>query len=250
MAVPLTRVQCHLRDQIGQAAVNAIVRIRLTVTEVDPDHGVIVPETISLQTDATGFFETDLWPNARGERESQYRVWVLPDQTCRSPIWDVVITVPLAGPVQLRDLIDTPPEPITRFLQSIETDSSLSGGGLTSDPLLATYAFTVTAGEDLGGHRAVRIADGLAHYADNQNVSTIGEVAGITRHAAVQGAEVLVQFAGPVLEPSWSWSSGPVYLGTNGLLVQSRPATGAVLHIAQAVTPTRILIDKRASIKV
>jgi hypothetical protein len=44
-------------------------------------------------------------------------------------------------------------------------------------------------------------------------------------------------------EPSWDWTPGlPLYVGPDGILVQSPPASGFIREIGLAVSPTSIVI--------
>lgn len=101
-------------------------------------------------------------------------------------------------------------------------------------------ALPLVAGETLSGHRAVYTgADGLAHYASANDPASARAVLGITKNAAAEGGQVSVVIAGPVSEPSWSWTPGlPIFLGANGALTQAVPASGVVVELGSAVTPT------------
>lgn len=247
MTLPTTKVKCNLFDQIGDPAINALVHLRLTGTDIDSAHGIVLPETIKVQADANGYFEVDVWPNERGQRNTQYKVWALEGEGCASPIWDVLATVPETSPANLRDLIDTPPPSNELFLKSVTTDDTLKGDGTPSSPLGAHYALTLEAGEALGGHRIVIAENGAAFYADN--TTKPGQVVGMTRHAASAGEDILIQFAGDVVEPSWSWSPGPIYLGIDGLMTQTRPLAGSVIRVATALTSNRAVIERHSSIE-
>jgi len=106
----------------------------------------------------------------------------------------------------------------------------------------------VTAGEALGGHRAVVVANNEAFYADPSSPSQAGQYVGITSNAAQLGDPVQVNFTGEMTESSWSWAPGSIYVGANGTLTQTRPTTGWVLNIATALEPTRVLINKTVAI--
>ena len=112
-----------------------------------------------------------------------------------------------------------------------------------TDPPGATQAITLVAGEALGGHRAVYVAgDGSARHASASLPATAAALAGITTGAATVGEAVAVQTAGRIVEPSWAWTPGPVYLGASGLLTQTPPAMGAVKEIGVALAATELLI--------
>lgn len=86
-------------------------------------------------------------------------------------------------------------------------------------------ALSVTAGQDIGGHRLVLLnAQGDAIYADARQLSHAEVVVGLTVFAAVQGQSIDIVRAGIVEEPSWSWvADQPVYLGLDGVPTQTLP---------------------------
>lgn len=99
------------------------------------------------------------------------------------------------------------------------------------------------SGENLGGNRVVRVSDGLYYYADSSDVTHEGSVIGITIASSVMGESVDVQTLGEMVEPSWSFTDGPVYLGTSGTLTQTPPSGGFSLQIGVATSATSILIN-------
>lgn len=101
------------------------------------------------------------------------------------------------------------------------------------------------AGVVLSGNRCVCVNDaGLLIYADSGTLAHAHRVLGITTGAISSGATGSVQVFGEMTEAGWSWSIGsPVYLGINGALTQTAPATGFALAIGFAVTATKIYID-------
>lgn len=107
----------------------------------------------------------------------------------------------------------------------------------------AASAIALVAGEALGGHRAVYVAsDGSARHASASLPAQAVALAGITTGAAALGETASVQTAGRIVEPSWTWTPGPVYLGESGLLTQTPPTTGAVKEIGVALAATELLI--------
>ncbi len=102
-----------------------------------------------------------------------------------------------------------------------------------------------TAGEDLGGHRAVVFnASGQAVYADQTETDHAGRIAGVTTGAATSGSAVTIQRTGEMTEPGWSWNpESPLYLGTDGMLTETPPTSGVLQSIGHAVTATKILLD-------
>ena len=103
------------------------------------------------------------------------------------------------------------------------------------------HRMTMTAGENLSGHRAVVTVDGQAFYADNQTIAHAGQLAGLTLGAALAGDSVTVQALGLITEPGWNWTPGAIWLGASGVLTQSLPATGMQWRLGTALTATTVL---------
>lgn len=103
-----------------------------------------------------------------------------------------------------------------------------------------------TAATALGGHRLVRInASNEAGYATNTALDHCWQVVGMTAGAAASGAPVVVNLAGEVEEPSWSWTPGlPIFLGVDGQPTQVYPQSPALfaLVVAVAVTATKVVM--------
>lgn len=107
-------------------------------------------------------------------------------------------------------------------------------------------ALSVTAGQDIGGHRLVLLnAQGDAIYADARQLSHAEVVVGLTVFAAVQGHSIDIVRVGIVEEPSWSWvADQPVYLGLDGVPTQTLPP-GALfgLVVGFPIAPTRLFMS-------
>lgn len=100
------------------------------------------------------------------------------------------------------------------------------------------------AAATVGGHRAVRTqSDGRVLYANQTDTSKGFSVLGITLNSAIENGAVQVQRDGPITFSGWSWAPDlPVFLGLNGELTQTPPATGVLIVIGNAATPTSITI--------
>jgi len=101
----------------------------------------------------------------------------------------------------------------------------------------------LVAARALGGHRAVvAVGDDRVDYASADQPDHAGRVLGITAGAVDAAEAVRVVIAGPMVEPSWNWVSGPVFVGLDGLLTQAPPASGFVQVVGAALAPTRLLV--------
>jgi hypothetical protein len=120
------------------------------------------------------------------------------------------------------------------------------GGGQAQNIVVAGTAATA-----LSGHRAVtRLEDGTFGYASNDNIDHLGLPLWVTTGASSMGAAVQAVALGEIIEPSWSWSLGPVFLGANGLLTQSVPTAPAqfLAQVGFATGATRMFVDRQPSI--
>jgi hypothetical protein len=102
---------------------------------------------------------------------------------------------------------------------------------------------TRVAGESVGGHKAARVdAQGLAWLADNRRDS---DVVGIFTGAAALDAAATIQTAGEMVEPTWNWAAGPVWLGTDGQLTQAPPVAANLVQMGIAAGSTSLIVEPR-----
>lgn len=111
-------------------------------------------------------------------------------------------------------------------------------------------ALQYPAGVALSGHRMVVLdAAEQAIYADKDTPAHAGKVLGMTTGAAALGDIATIQTGGEMTEPSWAWTlDTPVWLGSNGLLTQTAPASGFSLIIGFPITATKMFVDLREPI--
>ena len=109
-------------------------------------------------------------------------------------------------------------------------------------PDLGDAVTTATASINLSALRAVILDNaGQFAYADSGTPSHAYRVAGILPYAVPQDAEGVAYRLGEISDAVWSWTRGsPIFLGTNGQLTQTPPATGILLVLAQPISPTVI----------
>lgn len=106
-----------------------------------------------------------------------------------------------------------------------------------------------TAGTTLSALRAVYELDGQVHYLDYRDAEHIDLLLGITLTAAGAGQPINVQRSGAIDDSGWSWTPGPVWLGADGVLTQTPPATGYYVLIGAAVSANRLLLNIQPAIK-
>lgn len=100
-----------------------------------------------------------------------------------------------------------------------------------------------TAGEVLSALRLVYEEDDKVFLLTEDDGEHIFQVLGLTMTAADTGDEINVQRSGPIDDAGWSWTPGPVWLGTSGNLTQTPPSGGFDLMVGVALSATRILLD-------
>jgi len=101
------------------------------------------------------------------------------------------------------------------------------------------------AGASVSGHRILTTdSSGQVIYADAGTVAHANRIIGMATQAAGAGEALLVQTEGEHDEPSWSWTPGDrLYLGTNGAIQSTAPASGFVCQIGWAETATKVVIQ-------
>lgn len=107
MTLKTVQVTGVLYNPDGTPAKSAKGTARLTHYETD--NGIVVPSVVDIATAEDGTFAIELWPNARGQAGSQYRIEA---RTGRTLLLNVLATVPdVEGPVALDDIINQAPYP-------------------------------------------------------------------------------------------------------------------------------------------
>lgn len=100
---------------------------------------------------------------------------------------------------------------------------------------------SLTASGAISALRAVVADDGNARYPNMTVAGDVAAVVGISVTSAASGGQVSVLTAGPWTDAGWSWSPGPVFAGTGGVLTQT-PPTGAVLMVGRALDATTLMV--------
>lgn len=111
------------------------------------------------------------------------------------------------------------------------------------------HQLAMIAGEAIGGHRVV-VADaaGQARYPDRADPAHADAVVGLTVTSGLAGESVVVQTTGDVVETSWAWTPGPVWVGDNGMPTQTPPTTGWLQLLGVALGSTRLVLTPRQAI--
>lgn len=123
---------------------------------------------------------------------------------------------------------------------TLEIIDAPMGGGSPS----GGSAFTRIAGTPISALVAVyELPDGTVWPLSADDDDHIDLLAGITLTSANIGAEVTVQRAGPLDAAGLNLQQGRVWLGMNGQLTQTPPATGNDTLLGYATAEQRLYID-------
>ena len=145
-------------------------------------------------------------------------------------------------------IIDDESEIIIEVDTDVEVLEAAAQGprGPQGIPGPAGGATTVMVGAaPISGHTAVALdSGGLLVYADCTNPAHIGAVQGVVGNAYSPGDQAVVQTDFELVHAGWTFSPGPVFVGTAGALVQMLPP-GAVFAqvVGFALAATRVRID-------
>lgn len=99
----------------------------------------------------------------------------------------------------------------------------------------------IVAGAALGGQRAVSLnGTGEVVYFSDLAATVIG----VTTGAVLMGQIATVRISDVLEEPTWAWTPGlPVFASAGGVLTQVPPATGVLVLVGTALSPTTMRID-------
>ncbi len=118
------------------------------------------------------------------------------------------------------------------------TEYSSGAGG--SD----VHKVTIKAGENLGGYRAVYADSNYVYHADKDTATDRDKIVGITDSPYNINENAGIFVNGSVTNGSWSFTPGPVFVGTDGVLTQPEPTgTAFIVKVGVAVNSTTIVID-------
>lgn len=99
------------------------------------------------------------------------------------------------------------------------------------------------AGEELSALLVVYEENSKVYRLLPDDDEHIFQALGLTMTAAGIDDEINVQRSGPIDDSGWSWTPGPVWLGSSGNLTQTPPVGGNDLMVGVALSATRILLD-------
>ena len=164
-----------------------------------------------------------------------------------APYDEVVIDLPTTPEL----VIDPPADDVFEVVAIDGPPGQQGEPGLPGD-VAGQIQMQRPAAVNLSGHRLVtELPDGSVTYASNDNLAHRHAPLWLTLGATMAGGDATVLVYGQVVEPSWNWTPGPLYLGAGGLLTQIPPTAPDALFLVQigfATGPTTAFIDRLFSV--
>jgi len=137
---------------------------------------------------------------------------------------------------------------MSNFLVPKSTSANSSGGGGSGDGSALTNSF-VSIGP-MSAHKVVYSDVTGVILADKDLLVVQDRILGITTTStAAPGGVVNYISHGKLVDPSFAFTPGPIYLGIAGALTQIKPTTGVLIQVAIAVTNTEIIVDIQLNVK-
>ena len=127
-------------------------------------------------------------------------------------------------------------------------DATGTGTG-TIPTLVGTTTIIANAGASISALKAVYIseADGRVYYADSATPANAPYTVGVTITSNTVGNPVNVRTFGLMTDAGFSFSPGPVFVGSNGALTQTNPSSGMSQIIGFAAGATSLLVKVGAA---
>ena len=91
--------------------------------------------------------------------------------------------------------------------------------------------------------------DGFLYALDNTDALHVDQLVGVSLTSGSTSELINVQLVGIVEDSNWSWNLGRVYLGALGALTQNPPASGFLVLLGYAVSPTRLVLNIQDNIE-
>lgn len=125
-------------------------------------------------------------------------------------------------------------------IQTYDVTLDIASGGIVP----AAIDTTLVASTSISALRCITTdSSGLAKYATPDTLAN-AVVIGVSTTSGNAGDTITIKTSGQITDASWSWTKGAIYLGANGALTQTAPTGGSiVVHVAKAITATKIIID-------
>lgn len=149
---------------------------------------------------------------------------------------------PVSTSVKMYKYVPIPPGGNTRW--ALVKRSPADFDMMWADVSAASELIVKNAQGAISGHRivySVSLTD--VAYANQSDYIQTRAVIGMTLNAAADGGDLTIQDKGQVVEPSWNWAPGDVWLANNGQLTQTVPTSGNIFRVGSAILPTVLQLD-------
>jgi len=131
---------------------------------------------------------------------------------------------------------------------NVEVDKVVEISGGSSDDNRTIHSFGTA--QNINIHRAVALdSDGELIYADNNDITTLNRLIGISLQSVLKGEGCNVLILGDMTDPSFTLSGDSVYVGTSGDLLTTPPSAGYAQKIGTVINATTIYVEKEMPIK-
>lgn len=111
-----------------------------------------------------------------------------------------------------------------------------------SPPVSGGSGPTLLAGVSVSEGMAVAVFSGAGVPAD-AGLTSLPAI-GVATAGAAPGAELSIQYSGPLTFTGWNFTTGlPVFVGAGGVLTQTAPTSGYLQAVGYPLTSTSLLVD-------
>lgn len=120
--------------------------------------------------------------------------------------------------------------------------------GLAGTMTAVTNVFVSTG--PISAHKVIYAGVSGPEVADKDVLTVQDKILGVTiSSASGVGEDVLFVSNGLIADPSFTFTPGPIWLGSSGQLTQVKPTSGLCIQLAIASSATTIVVDVLFSIK-
>ena len=136
----------------------------------------------------------------------------------------------------------------------VKFGNTIVSGGAAADPdapFSGEDIETYPAGESITAFQPVALVNGELFTADNTDPNHRGKVLGLALISANSaGINVSVRRTGLATNSSWAFTTGSfIFIGANGLLTETAPATGFLQSIGHALNANNLVLNIKQAIR-
>ena len=175
--MPLTTTRVTGRISLPDDISPEKAHVAFTLLRYDTDAAddvTIIPDVVRAAIDAGGDIDVDLWPNARGERETYYSVSVVVQGETRPRTYAVGFAVvpEVGGPYDLNDLLAVEPPPGANVNDYI---AQLSAAAASAQASAEAAGASAAVAESASGNPYIGTPGGPVRNATTANITLSGE---------------------------------------------------------------------------